>query len=87
LHQIEYYAVFGLKPGQIYPHTIGSEPVAHKDIFNIPREHLYFNVPITIDFFEYTNAEQTLAVAVFGQVGASGGITVQYFNTTINTYH
>jgi hypothetical protein len=80
----EYYAVFGLTSGKVYPNTIGSEPVANVDISKIPRQRFSFEVPITISTIYSDAAEQTLAVAVFGQVGASGGITLQYFNTTIH---
>jgi hypothetical protein len=81
---IEYYALFGLTSGKLYGNTIGSEPVANVDITNIPRERFSFDVPITLNYIESDATEQTLAVAVFGQVGASGGITLQYFNTTLN---
>jgi hypothetical protein len=79
----EYYAIFGLTE-DLYPNTIGSEPFANVDITNIPRERFYFNVPITMGPISGSGTTQTLATAVFGQVGASGGVTLQYFNTTIN---
>ena len=81
--QSEYYAIFGLTSGKVYANTIGSQPFANVDIADISKLH-NFTVPIKLkDISADDSTKQTLATAVFGQVGASGGTTVQYFNASI----
>lgn len=80
----EYYAIFGLTTRTNIGNTIGSAPVANADIFKYANTgKRNFTISITVDHIYSKATEQTLATAIFGQVGASGGITVQYFNVTV----
>ncbi|PWN89032.1 hypothetical protein FA10DRAFT_267634 [Acaromyces ingoldii] len=82
------YAIFGLTtPDRTPPvgKTIGSQAIARQDISSYPKNN--YRTPFTIEVpipESAKSGEALLTTAIFGQIGASGGITVQYFNSTIN---
>lgn len=64
--------------------SLGSSPFQVSDIRHVNKRPPGFDVNVTIPAdYRFNNATQYLHTAVFGTVGASGAVTVDYFNTTL----
>jgi hypothetical protein len=81
----QYYAIFGWTTGMVYANTLGSQPFANVDISSYPKGGKNFTVTIKApDYFDGNASKANLTSAIFSQTGASGGVSILFFDDVVD---